>query len=51
MVELQRFFEDYKKLENKVVTVKNFLGKNEAFEIINESIAMYIKNRSKLISQ
>ncbi len=49
MVELQRFFEDYKKLENKVVTVKNFLGKKEAFEIINESIALYIKNRSKLI--
>jgi len=49
MVELQRFFEDYKKLENKVVTVKNFLGKKEAFEIINESRALYIKNRSKLI--
>jgi len=50
VVELQRFFEDYKKLENKQVTVKNFLGKKEAFKIINESRDMYIQNRSKLIS-
>lgn len=51
MVELQRFFEDYKKLENKHVTVKNFLGKKEAYKIINDSRDMYIKNRSKLISE
>ena len=50
MVELQRFFEDYKKLENKHVIVKDFLGKKEAFKIIKESIDMYIKNRNKLIS-
>ena len=50
MVELQRFFEDYKKLENKNVSVKNFLGKKEAFKIIIESIDLYIKNRNKLIS-
>jgi len=50
MVELQRFFEDYKKLENKHVTVKDFLGKKEAFKIIKESIGLYIKNRNKLIS-
>jgi len=50
MVELQRFFEDYKKLENKHVVVKNFLGKKEAYEIINESIALYIQHRNKLIS-
>ena len=51
MVELQRFFEDYKKLENKNVTVKNFLGKKEAFEIINESLDLYIKHQNKLISK
>jgi len=51
MVELQRFFEDYKKLENKHVIVKNFLGKKEAFEIINESLELYIKHRNKLISE
>jgi inorganic pyrophosphatase len=49
MVELQRFFEDYKQLENKQVIVKNFLGKKEAFEIINESLSLYIKHRDKLI--
>ena len=51
MVELQRFFEDYKKLENKHVTVKNFLGKKEAFKIINDSRDLYIKNKSLLISE
>ena len=50
MVELQRFFEDYKKLEKKQVSVKNFLGKKEAYQIINESIDLYIHNRNKLIS-
>jgi len=50
MVELQRFFEDYKKLENKNVIVKNFLGKKEAFEIINESMGLYINHLNKLIS-
>jgi inorganic pyrophosphatase len=51
MVELQRFFEDYKKLENKHVTVKNFLGKKEAYKIINDSRDLYIKNKSLLISE
>jgi inorganic pyrophosphatase len=51
MVELQRFFEDYKKLENKHVIVKNFLGKKEAFEIINESLGLYNKHQKKLISE
>ena len=41
MVELQRFFEDYKKLENKQVKVKHFLGKSEAYKIIKESINYY----------
>lgn len=49
MVELQRFFEDYKKLEHKHVTVKDFLGKKEAFQIINDSRDLYTKNQSKLI--
>jgi inorganic pyrophosphatase len=41
IVELRRFFEDYKKLENKHVIVQEFLGKAEAYKIINESIALY----------
>ena len=51
MVELQRFFEDYKKLENKHVTVNNFLGKKEAYKIINDSRDLYLKNKSILISE
>jgi|SRR5690554_425476 len=50
MVELQRFFEDYKKLEKKNVTVKHFLGKEEAFRIINESFEMYKNNIQTLTS-
>lgn len=51
MIELQRFFEDYKKLENKNVTVKNFLGKKEAYKIVNDSRDLYINNKNSLISE
>ena len=40
-VELKRFFEDYKKLEHKEVVVQEFLSKDEAYRIINESINLY----------
>lgn len=40
-VEMKRFFEDYKKLEQKEVIVKQFLNKAEAFKIIQESIDLY----------
>ncbi len=40
-VELEKFFEDYKKLEHKEVVVQEFLGKEEAYKIINESIDLY----------
>jgi inorganic pyrophosphatase len=50
MIELQRFFEDYKKLEQKKVTVKEFLGKEEAYRIINESIELYKMNQQALTS-
>ncbi|MEX2511805.1 MAG: inorganic diphosphatase [Cyclobacteriaceae bacterium] len=43
MKETHRFFEDYKKLENKEVKVEDFLGKNEAIRIIKEAIALYDK--------
>lgn len=49
IVELQRFFEDYKKLEQKKVTVKEFLGKEDAYKIINESVELYKINQESLI--
>src|SRR5690554_4968309 len=41
MKETHRFFEDYKKLENKEVKVEDFLNKHEAWRIINEAIDLY----------
>jgi inorganic pyrophosphatase len=43
VVELRRFFEDYKKLEHKDVVVEQFFGKEEAYRIITESIVRYQK--------
>jgi inorganic pyrophosphatase len=44
MKEIHRFFEDYKKLENKEVKVEDFLGKEDAMRIIHESVELYDKN-------
>ncbi len=44
VVELRRFFEDYKKLENKKVIVDGFMGKEQAFRIIEDSIELYSKS-------
>ncbi len=50
IVELKRFFEDYKKLEKKEVVVQEFVGKERAYEIINESLENYKENREKLVN-
>lgn len=39
--ELEHFFEEYKKLEHKSVSVKNFQSREIALEIINENIELY----------
>lgn len=44
MKETHRFFEDYKKLENKEVKVEDFLGKEDAMRIINEAVDLYNKD-------
>lgn len=41
LVELKRFFEDYKKLERKNVTVEEFLNREKAYEIVTESMNLY----------
>ncbi len=37
------FFEDYTKLENKTVVVKDFFDKETALEILRESLELYQK--------
>ena len=39
--EVQHFFEEYKRLENKKVKFKKWLGKNEAYEIIKNGKAKF----------
>jgi len=49
IVELRRFFEDYKKLEHKQVVVEQFLGKEEAYRIVNEAVDLYDKEKDNLV--
>ena len=49
LVELRRFFEDYKMLEHKNVIVEKFLHHDEAFEIVMESMKLYEENREALL--
>lgn len=39
--QIHRFFEDYKKLENKEVKVKSFEDRAHAVEIVKKSIELY----------
>ncbi len=43
--EIQRFFEDYKILENKEVVVEEMLGPPDAVRIVRESLELYRKLR------
>ena len=43
MKEIVKFFQDYKALEEKQVTIEHLLGKRYAHKVINESIELYDK--------
>lgn len=43
MKEVVRFFQDYKALEEKNVTIEHLLGKRYAYKVIEESIELYKK--------
>lgn len=50
MVEVKRFFEDYKALEKKAVKVEEFLDRRDALEVIQQAINLYRLNKKQLIS-
>lgn len=48
LVELKRFFEDYKKLEHKNVTVEQFVNREKAYDLVSESMKLYQENKDSL---
>ena len=48
LVELKRFFEDYKMLEHKNIIVDQFLNREKAYEIILEGMTLYQAKKETL---
>jgi inorganic pyrophosphatase len=48
---VRRFFEDYKALENKQVKVERFMGRFDAFNIIERSMRLYEDLKPELIKK
>lgn len=49
LVELKRFFEDYKMLEHKNVIVDQFIKREEAYKIITEGLNLYAEKKEILL--
>jgi inorganic pyrophosphatase len=49
LVELKRFFMDYKMLEHKNVIVEQFIQRERAYEIVKEGIELYQQKKKELI--
>jgi inorganic pyrophosphatase len=47
LLQVRRFFEDYKALEHKQVIVEDMLGPTDAFTIIREALELYRKLRRR----
>jgi inorganic pyrophosphatase len=50
LVELKRFFEDYKKLEHKNVVVDHFMDREKAYQVILDSMKLYQEKKEFLIN-
>jgi inorganic pyrophosphatase len=48
LLELRRFFLDYKALEGKAVEVESFLGPAEAVELLAEAVQLYARTAARL---
>jgi inorganic pyrophosphatase len=48
MMEVRRFFEDYKALEDKAVKVEEFLDREQALASIRTAMDLYGKNKTQL---
>jgi inorganic pyrophosphatase len=48
MAEVKNFFQQYKILEQKEVIVDDFLGRDEAVQVVRDAIALYDANRERL---
>lgn len=49
MKEIVRFFQDYKALERKNVTIERLFGRSYAYQVIQESIDLYQKELTNLM--
>lgn len=49
--EIKRFFEDYKTLENKKVTIEEFFDRDVALKIVLDAINLYKQNSQSLMAR